>query len=219
MLSYFRGDITKSKAAEAPEALLRLVDLHLKTGKPLDPSYVDISAALAWEHRKTDQGVALERASVLAASLARNFDISIERLSMLEQRGDLDQIILGHLTKNADDVTFAKYALLSWYDETGPNVKMAKDRLIALGFKREVEQLGTTHVLEGEFDAQTARNLTHDNLPKPVVAQDDPFFSSAPQLDGISETKSAQLHLVHSQTIRKALDVFLAKATPQQDQK
>jgi hypothetical protein len=73
---------------ESPQALILYVEAQMEAGKPVETKTVDSLAALAYEHRKAEDAQDLNRAYILAAGSAGQFDRALKAYDGWKKHAD-----------------------------------------------------------------------------------------------------------------------------------
>lgn len=139
---------------KAAEALLSLIDAHLRRGERVSADLIDGAEILAFEQGGTPVGVDLKVAEIRARLANGDFREAFDALGRAADEGLLPPGELGSvrqaamiaLVRNADDATFVSRLL------DAPAIRVAAaagralrfeigNRLLSLGFAREAEQL------------------------------------------------------------------------------
>lgn len=168
-----------SNEAGSAEALVKLVDEHWRSQKPLAPNLPDLAAAYAVEFRDDPLGADLRRAEVIALSLTGSFPEAFGKLQSIRtidgrsRETEAMGRFLVALTDLADDVTFLRYALGQSGGDAFPVVPEVvlpvADRMLTLGFPGQardlVEGLAPDHPLGEDGDLLLARSAVALDLP------------------------------------------------------
>ncbi|MDP3341326.1 hypothetical protein [Frigidibacter sp.] len=169
------GEVVKSDGPLGPEALILLIDSHLREGRPVPPPLTEAAAALAFEHREAALGPALARAQVLGLASVGGFAAASEELARAGPRWDpgarraVARELVGMLADWPDvSVFLARYfADRELFDRADPPVDLRLDvarRLLDNGFAVEARQaLGPGRmVAEGRMLAARAALVERD---------------------------------------------------------
>lgn len=140
-------EVVDSGSEYTPEALIDLVEAHLKDQKPLRPDLPDLAIAYSEEYRLAESAPDLRRASAIALSLAGRFEEAAENIKKLRNLdGEEAEVsvkipFFDLLQRNAGDVEFLSYALAEFESSKaalppGLQTRMA-ERLLELGFAEQ----------------------------------------------------------------------------------
>ncbi|MGO4851671.1 hypothetical protein [Phaeovulum sp. W22_SRMD_FR3] len=118
---------------DSPQALILYVEAQMEAGKPVETKTVDSLAALAYEHRKAEDAQDLNRAYILAAGSAGQFDRALKAFEGWKKHADgreqleVGRAMAGFLAEAAKtsglDAAFA--ALGSWGPELPVDLRRA----------------------------------------------------------------------------------------------
>ena len=149
-----RGKLAESVVsgnAHSAEALVRLVEEHWRTKKPLPPDMADLTAAYALELRNDPLGTDLRGAEVVALALTGRFDEAFQSLQAIRsidgrmhETGALSRFMIA-LAGYSDDLTFLSYTLGLGETYAFPGradvILPVAERLLALGFPAQSRDL------------------------------------------------------------------------------
>lgn len=143
--------VVAENGADAVEALLMLVETQFVNGDLTDTKTVENVAALAFEHRFSDDGAKLARALVLAATAARQYDRATHELLNwpVDKNGTKVEVatkVYAHIVRDATDVDFLSASMehsALWNAQSADlDVRIrAGERYLELGFPDQVIDL------------------------------------------------------------------------------
>lgn len=153
-----------------PEALILLIENHLRDGRPVPAALTESAGALAFEHRDAELGAALSRAHLLGlASVGQFAEASAELVRAgsrwsAEERRAVGRELLESLAAWPDDAEFLARFLADrdLFDRADPPVDLRLSvarRLLENGFAAEARQAlgsGGRSVAEGRMIAAGA---------------------------------------------------------------
>lgn len=143
--------VAESGSVLAVDAVVKLVEAHLRNETALPPDFLDLVAALAMENRSGSKGAELRRARTLALASMGQFEEAFASLEDLRDRDGKDarnavmDPFLALMADRAQDIVFLKYAL----DGRGGNSEflspstseLIAKRLLDLGFAEAAMQI------------------------------------------------------------------------------
>ncbi|MCA0870523.1 hypothetical protein LCL97_06790 [Seohaeicola saemankumensis] len=139
--------VVASDSDHSPLAIVALIETYFEEGGAVPPDLPDLVEAMALEHRKAAEGVALRQAATVALALAGRFEEADAALEDVGRRdGDAARVavrasFLSLLEDRADDLVFLKHVLEEV--SRGPEGLPLElgdslaDRLLVLGFADE----------------------------------------------------------------------------------
>jgi len=153
--------VVAQDASPSPEALVRLIDLRIDQGKPIDAAHATLAASYAFELRDTEIGGDLQRAHVLALSDTGDFRPAMQGLGALadglppERAKRTHDLVLTRVTEGADDETFL-LLVLPYLTGSGQALSPSTqnsiaERLLGLGITQHVGPL-LANSLQGSED-------------------------------------------------------------------
>ncbi|MGL4309499.1 MAG: hypothetical protein ACRCSU_03345, partial [Paracoccaceae bacterium] len=190
-------EIVVDGAVEAPEALVRLIDLQVSQGEQIDQGTVASVETLAYEHRGTPLGARLAKAHATAAAANGALDEAFAAIAKLEPQ-DITQedsrrmasaIALG--LANTTDATFMRIVLMQMpYLSSAPLPPESRlalaDRMLTLGMPAHTRDilasmgtdtaaaivLAKAHLAQGDAAAAIAvLGDRQDNQAQAILAQ------------------------------------------------
>ncbi len=138
-------DVANTNSLEAPQALVRFIDLQIETGKPISKKTAQLAEAYASEYRHTELGPEIKRAHIMALAKSGQFDAAFEVLNVAEELSLDTGAIIGQLHEvlesDAADINFLKRTLQLSPDDLekipGRTLLKIAKRLQDLGFSKE----------------------------------------------------------------------------------
>jgi hypothetical protein len=128
------SDVLADPGPAQPEALVALVDLHLKDARPLDRATVDALAAFLAQAESPAAKEALARAHLLALALSGDFDAAFAALPAVSQaQNDLWSLLSG----GPDEALLVHAVGAEGTALPVPTRNAIAERLLSLGFVQE----------------------------------------------------------------------------------
>lgn len=112
-------DTVEQASPTSPKALVELVDLHHESGLEPSSDLISLVTAFAVEHRKTEYGPSLRRASGLARALAGDFHEGFQELKEIRKRDGPAQAsivreeLMAILVEDADEFDLVRATVLN----------------------------------------------------------------------------------------------------------
>lgn len=209
------NDVAANNGQLSPEALVRMIDIEIAAGRPISTETALLAESYALEYRTTPIAQDLWRVNVLALAASQQF---AKAFAMLADASDpseaqgLWSAVLATLTREADDLTFARWAMNvpsavrgTLSSDTGNAVT---SRLLGLGFANMAEQFV---VGAAEGAAGRARKILRARIAldqnRPRRAEAELTGLSGPEIDQLrAEARLATGDFAASQQLFRSLD-------------